>query len=179
MSAVLRCLAILICLAGAFPLSAQESDVADAMQVYKQDAGNWDCEFKMYPSPDAEPMVSKASETNVMLGDTWLISHFKGEIEGMEMQGSGQFGYNPETKKYIGSWVDSMSPYPMCIEGTWNEATKTMTCFGTGKDPTGAESKSKLVTVYKDHDNHTMTMFMETGKDQWMKVMEIVYKRRK
>jgi hypothetical protein len=114
-----------------------------------------------------------------MLGDMWLISHFQGTFFDMPFSGCGQFGFNPDSKKYVGTWVDSMSPFAMTMEGTFDESTKTMTQFGTGKDPAGNEMKSKSTVVYNQDGSRTFTMFAPAAEDQWMKIMEIRYTKAK
>ena len=128
-------------------VEAQLPEPPAEMKVYQRDVGTWDCEVRFYAEPGAEPMVSKATEENRMLGGMWLVGHFKGEIMGAPFEGSGQFGWNEKTKKYVSSWVDSMSPNPMSMEGTWDEATKTMTMTGLTEDPSGHQSKSKTTVV--------------------------------
>ena len=150
----------------------------DEMKRLKADLGTWDAEVKMFDPASPEPQISKGTETNIMLGEMWVISHFKGSMMGMEFQGSSQTGYDPEKKKYIGAWVDSMSPYPMHMEGTWDEATKTMTSMGVGKDPTGKEMKSKMTLVYAQDGSRHFTMYgIMDGQE--MKMMEIHYTKAK
>jgi hypothetical protein len=65
------------------------------------------------------------------------------------------------------------------MEGTYDAAKKTLTIVGIGKDPTGAEMKMKLVTVYKENDTRTMSMFIESPSGEWMRMMEVDYQRKK
>ena len=174
-------LLLLFCFAFVGNSFGQGPDAPKEMEVFKNDVGTWDCKIKFWTDPAGEAQESTGTETNEMLGGMWLISEFKGEFFGAPFQGSGQFGFNTETKKYVGSWVDSMSPHAMCMEGTWDAAKKTLTQFGTGKDPMGNDMKSKSTIVYQDKDNHVMTMFnlAPDSKDNWVKSMEITYKRKK
>jgi hypothetical protein len=148
----------------------------------KSEVGAWDAEVSMWMSPDAEPMKSKAVETNEMFGDFWLMSEFEGEFGGEKFKGHSMLGYDPAKKKYVGTWTDTMSPYLMTMEGDYDEATHTSTMYGMGTSmETGKAEKSKMVTVYTSDDEKTFTMYMEKpgAEDEWIKVMEIKYKRRK
>ncbi len=148
------------------------------MNRLKADVGTWDAEVKMFTPGNPEPEVSKGTETNIMLGDMWLISHFKGSAMGSEFQGCGQTGFDPDKKKYVGTWVDSMSPHAMTMEGTWDEATRTLTNLGTGKDPAGNEMKTKMTSVYNKDGSRTFTMYgLMDGQE--MKFMEIHYTKSK
>lgn len=149
-------------------------------ELLKHDVGTWDATMKIYAAPGEEPAVSEATETNELLpGGIWLLSNFKGEIMGMPFSGHGVTGYDPVEKKYIGTWVDSMSPYLMTMEAEYNPATKTLTGFGEGRDPASGEMvKYKQISRKVDDDTRTFEMQMPDGAGGYQKMMEIEYKRR-
>src|SRR5262249_28295744 len=129
------------------------------------------------------PTTSKGTETNTVLrGGLWLVSEFKGEFGGMPFEGRGQFGYDPLKKKYIGSWIDSMSPSLSILEGTYDAKTKTMTYVSDGFDPaTKSKYTQKMVTTTKGDGTRVFTLYMssaETGGKE-VKFMEVTYTRRK
>ena len=179
------CCMTLAVVASAASLRAQAPEPpkpTDQHKELKTEVGTWDAEVSMWPSPDAEPMKSKAVETNEMFGDFWLASKFEGDFGGMKFQGHMMLGYDPAKKKYIGTWTDTMSPYLTTMEGDYDEATHTSTMIGTGTHwETGKPEKSKMVTVYESDDAKTFTMYMADPKaeGEWIKHMEIKYKRRK
>src|SRR5215510_5656338 len=78
--------------------SAQDVNVAKHL---KRDVGTWNVVMKMFGDPNGEPAVSKGTETNVMLGDVWLIGQFKGQIMGSSFEGLRQTGFDPEKKKFV------------------------------------------------------------------------------
>lgn len=171
-----RCL-VLLCSLAIGPMAWSQSQ--DPMAVLKKEAGTWDCELRFYPDSEGKPVVSKGVESNHMVGEHWIVSDFQGELAGSKFHGSSQMGYDPKGKKYIGSWIDSASPYPMSMEGTYDGAGKTLTVVGVGKDPNGGETRMKLVTVYTDNDHRTTTMFLGGPGDTWTRLMEFLYQRRK
>ncbi len=179
---VVRCmwcaLAMMMLAGGSWAQEPAAPQAAPEMALYKQDVGQWDCDIKFWMDPNGEPMTSKGTESNRMLGDMWILSEFQGDFGGMTFEGCGQFGYDAEKKKYIGTWVDSTSPFASQMEGTYDPATKTMTQIGTGKNPDGSPMKSKSVVVYKD-GGKVFTMYNQApgSADEWIKVMEIVYKK--
>lgn len=149
-------------------------------QGLANEVGIWDAETKIWMAPGMDPMTSKATETNKMLGKMWLISEFKGDMAGMPFTGQGQFGYDPAAKKYIGTWIDTFSPYLSVMEGTM-EGNK-LTMISKGRDAmTGKETITKMVSTYTDEDHKTFEMFSPVeGKDgEWWKMMEVSYTRRK
>ena len=51
-------------------------------ELLKKDVGVWDATVESTMQPGGKPSVSKAVETNTLLGDgLWLIEDFKGEIQ--------------------------------------------------------------------------------------------------
>jgi hypothetical protein len=148
-------------------------------ELLKKDVGTWDAEVKVWPMPDAEPMVSKGTEKDELLGGMWLVSRFDGDMGGMPFTGIGTFGYDPDEKKYVGTWVDSMSPHLMTVKGDYDPATKTMTTIGEGRDlQTGQMTTSKMVSRYLDDNTRTFEMHMPGQDGQLWKMMEIRYTRR-
>ena len=151
-------------------------------QALETEVGEWDADVKIWHAPDAEPMESKATETNKMLGKLWLLSDFNGDFGGMKFAGHMQLGYDPVKKKFVGTWIDTMSPFLQTMEGTYDEKTKTSTMIATGVDmATGKESKSKMITRHEGADKKVFEMLMpvEGEDDKWWKMMEVNYTRKK
>ena len=151
-------------------------------QEMAHEVGVWDAEVSMWEKPDGEPMKSKAVETNKMLGKMWLMSEFEGEFGGQKFSGRMALGYDPVKKKYVGGWVDTMSPFMMPMEGEYDADSHTLTMMSQTTDAmTGKPSKMKMVTRYEGEDEKTFEIHMPVeGEDgKWWKSMEAKYKRRK
>jgi hypothetical protein len=156
----------------------------DEHKMLASEEGTWDATVKTFTGgPDAEPMVSKGSETNTLMpGGLWMLSKFEGDFGGMKFEGRGQFGYDPLKKKYIGTWIDSMSPGLTVLDGDYDAKAKTMTYTGEGVEPASKmKYKQKMVTVTRDDGSRVFTLYMTMdatgGKET--KFMEITYTRRK
>src|SRR5262245_29860641 len=171
----MRMMQYLVLAALLFTSLASAQDVNAAKQM-KRDVGAWNVVIKMLGDPSGQPAVSKGTETNVMLGDLWLIGHFKGNIMGSNFEGLRQTGFDPEKKTFVASWVDSTSPYVTRLEGSWNEKTQTMTSTGTGKGKQGNEMKATMVVTYNKDGSRTSTMYAIMN-GQSVKMMEFHYIR--
>jgi Protein of unknown function (DUF1579) len=152
-------------------------------KILASDEGAWDATIRMYAGgPDAEPSVSKGSEVNEVLpGGLWVLSKFEGEFGGMKFHGRGQFGFDPVKKKYVGTWLDSLSTVLSVLEGDYDAKTKTMTYVGDGYDPEHkAKFRQKMVTTMKDDGTRVFTLYMKfEGQPAEAKFMEITYTKRK
>lgn len=144
--------------------------------------GKWVAETTMWMAPDAPPMKAKSSAVNKMvMGGRYQQTSFKGDFMGMPFEGSSTTGYDNAKKVFFTSWMDNMSTGLMNMEGTWDDAAKSinfkgkMICPGNGKE-------CEMREVYKivDDNTHVMEMYgpdMKTGKEY--KSMEIKFTKSK
>jgi hypothetical protein len=144
------------------------------LQTLKSTVGTWDATVEMTSAPGAP--TSKGTETVKEVGGLWFVADFKSEMGGAPFEGHGVSGYDTVKKKYVGTWVDSMTTSMMSSEGTYDAAKKTMvdTMSGIGMD--GKPAKWKAITEWKDDDTRVFSLFDE-GKT--VPSMRITYKRRK
>jgi hypothetical protein len=142
-------------------------------EMLKELAGTWDAAIKMGGQEAKGTAVYKME-----LGGFWLMSTFEGDLGGMKFKGQGIDGYDPLRKKFVTTWVDSMSPTPLWMEGTYDKETHTMTMTGEGAGQDGKLHKYKTTTETKGKDAMVFKMFeVKDGKDNEM--MSITYTRTK
>jgi hypothetical protein len=147
--------------------------------LLKKDVGTWDATVEnLMPTPGAPTSTSKGVETNKLIGGLWLVTDFKSQMMGQPFEGHGTTGYDTNKKKYVGTWVDSMSTGLMVGESTYDPATKTVTGYMEGTDPTGKPAKMKMVTEFKDDNTRVFTMYMPGPDGKEAPGMRITYKRR-
>jgi hypothetical protein len=149
-------------------------------ELLKRDVGTWDATVKIWPMEGAQAMESKGTETNELLtGGLWLVTRFEGEAGGMPFTGVGTTGYDPVEKKYVGTWVDSMTPHLMISKFNYDADAKTWTGTAEGRDAvTGQPYTAKMIGRYVDDDNRVFEMHMPGEGGKYWKMLEITYKRR-
>jgi Protein of unknown function (DUF1579) len=148
-------------------------------ELLKQDVGEWDATVEMF-EPGKPPAVSKGSEKTTLVGGFWAVSDFKSELMGQPFEGRGTVGYDTNKKKYVSTWVDSMSTGFTTGEATYDPKTKTMTGVMEGFDPAqGKTVKMRDTTEWKDADTKVFTMYMTGPDGKEAPTMKITYKRRK
>lgn len=145
-------------------------------EMLKKDVGTWDATVEMFMDPGAPPSVSKGTEVVTMMGGFWQLSEFKSEMMGQPFEGRGTAGYDPQKRKYVGTWIDTMTPGYYTMEATYDPASKTMTSTMEGPDPSGQVTRTKATTEWKDPDTRVFSMYGPDGKTVGMR---ITYKRRK
>jgi Protein of unknown function (DUF1579) len=149
-------------------------------EILKKDEGVWDATVEATMAPGAPPAVSKGVETvKATGGGLWYVSDFKSEMMGQPFEGHGVTGYDPVKKKYVGTWVDSMSSGLATSEASYDPATKSMTAWMEGPDSTGKVVKMKAVTEWKDADTRVFTLYQHGADGKDVQGLKITYKRRK
>jgi hypothetical protein len=147
-----------------------------------KDVGTWDATVKSWMrGPDSEPTVSQGVEVvKLMPGGLWAQSEFDGKFGDQEFHGCGQTGFDTKKRKYVGTWVDNLSTEIMTMEGDYDSASRTLSMYAKGTDESGKAYDAKMTTKHEADDTRVFTMLMKSGetKGEYVKVMEITYKRR-
>jgi len=148
--------------------------------LLKQFEGTWDAVVKEFGAPGQPASTSKGVEVaKVIGGGLWVLSDYKGSMAGMTFEGHGIYGYDPEKKKVIGTWVDSMQTNLSPMEGGFDTSGKVLTLVMEGPGPDGKPIKWQMVTKFVDNDHHTFTMSFPGPDGKYLPMMEISYTRKK
>ncbi|MCK7591166.1 DUF1579 domain-containing protein [Subsaxibacter sp. CAU 1640] len=187
MKTLITAFAILICCGSAFSQTPEEMKAWEAsMKPGEQHKwlasmdGYWNAKVKMWMDPSQPATESDATTKNEMImNGLYQRSSHTGDMMGMPFHGESITGYDNVNKKFVATWIDNMGSGIMYMEGTYNDAAKTLTLTGNMTDPmTGKDMKVKEKLTVKSPDTHIFEMYMVQG-DQEMKTMEIVYTRAK
>jgi hypothetical protein len=173
---LLACLLALFLLA---PLSAQEMPKPGPQhQKLAAQAGTWEAAIEMM-GPDGKMQPSKGASVQTMgPGGFWLLDDFVADLGGQPFHGKGATGFDPLKGKYVGTWIDSMSPSLLVLEGDFDASGKVLTMTGTAPGFDGKPAKYRMVTTFVDAKTMRFEMFVagEDGKE--MKMLSIAYTRR-
>ena len=149
--------------AGAAWLSAQEppqSPAPGAEQAWlEQLAGEWESDGEANLAPGQPPIKSKGAESARMLGEHWVVSEVEATFMDMPFSAVMTLGYDPEKKKFVGTWVDSVSSYFWHYEGTLSADGKTLTLETEGpcvRTP-GKHARFRDAIEIKSRNERTLT----------------------
>lgn len=145
----------------------------------RQMEGVWSAQVKCHAQPGKTEETKGEYTAKLDVGGFFLVTDFKAQLFGAPFQGHGLTGYDPFKKKYVGVWVDSMSPAVYTSEGKFDEADKVYSETMEGPDPKGNPMKMRMTTQVLDKDHMVFKMYGPgpDGKDGLM--MEISYTRKK
>jgi hypothetical protein len=174
-----RVLATIVLLLISAPGWAQDAAPEPLPQhkLLAKEVGEWEGVMKMYVSPDGPPIEMSVTESNKMLdGGLWVISEF----EAGPFIGRGHFGYDPDKKKFVGSWLDNQTMSLGILEGSYDEKTGEITYLSNAKSPaTGKNVPTKQVGKVIDENHRTFVAYIQNADGKsWDKWMEISYKRK-
>lgn len=139
--------------------------------LLEQMVGTWNAEVKAGDAVEKGTNVARLG-----MGGLWLTSDFDGQLMGAPFQGHQILGWDPEKKKYVGCWVDSMASALTLTEGTWDATRKSLTMESLEPDPMTGQ-KMLNVSHFESHDKHVFTMY--PGSLEAPPIMTITYTRKK
>ena len=144
----------------------------------QQIVGEWESEGEVVAEPGQPPVKNKGSEKVRSIGGFWILSEHKGEFPGGSFTGILTLGYSVEKKKFVGSWIDSITSHLWTYEGSVDAAGKVLTLETEGPGPDGKPVKFREAMEVKDKDNKVFTSSME--KDgKWVTFLTVRYTRKK
>jgi hypothetical protein len=131
--------------------------------------GSWTTKSKHWMEPDKPPMEFAGScERKMILGGRFLQEEFSGEMMGTPFTGIGVVGYDNHNRKYVSTWMDSMSTGIYFFEGTANQDGRTISLESHFNDPTKGPGKWRLTTRIMDENTEVaeMRMTYESGGEE-------------
>jgi hypothetical protein len=145
----------------------------------QQFAGEWDAEVEIAMAPGQPPMKSKGTNRARLLGGFWMLE--EGQSTTMPYSFILTLGYDPEKKKYIGTWADSMTSYLWHYVGSVDTSGKILTLETEGPFPGAPSNQTKFreVTEFKSKDHRVFTSSRLGEDGRWTTHMTVNLRRRK
>jgi hypothetical protein len=177
-------LAFLLTVLASAQLMAQEvpspSTPQDEHEWLQQFVGEWDSESEGSMG-SGQTVKCKGTMSSRMLGKLWLVSESKADLMGTQIHALQTIGYDPQSKKYVGTWVDSVMNHMWEYEGTLDETGKILTLEAEGPhfSQPGKTSKYRDAYEFKSKD-HIVAKSSTLGDDgEWVTFMTGNYMRKK
>ncbi len=170
-----------------FPISVPAQD-PQAMpeptkehQWLKQFQGEWTTQQKGDLGPGQPPMACSGTITSRMVGGFWVVNEMKGDIMGVPMTGLQTIGYDVSKKKYVGTWVDSMTSFIWHYEGNVDETGKILTLEADGPNFMAEGKLTKFRDIYEFKPTGEIAIYSKMlGEDgKWVTFMTGVAKKKK
>ena len=103
------------------------------------------------------------------------VTELKGTCPATNEPFNGLFtlGYDQDKKKFVGTWVDSMSSHLWKYEGTLDGSRKTLTLETEGPCPMAPEKRSKFreTIELKSKDHKVFSASIQDENGNWVPMM--------
>ncbi len=146
----------------------------------KQLEGEWIVESEAVMAPGQAPIKGKGTEVVRSLGGFWTIGEIKSDFMGTPVTGFMTLGYDPQSKKYVGTWVASVDGHLWKYEGTVDASGKVLTLNTEGPNlaAPGKMAKMKDVIEIKNKDQKVLTSYMQNDDGKWVQFMTMNARRK-
>jgi len=116
------------------------------------------------------------------LGDIWVLAEGRGE-----MPGGGPattlmtLGYDPQKKRFVGTWIGSMMTHMWLYDGELDAAERVLTLNSEGPSMAGDGKMARYQDVieFKSADHRVLTARVQGTDGTWQQFMTVEYRRKK
>ena len=142
--------------------------------------GEWVGEGDAETQPGGDALKWQATETVRSLGGVWILLESTSDTpDGGKAQTVMTLGYDPQKKRFTGTFIGSMMTHLWVYEGELDESRKVLTLntVGPGMTPGGGDAEYRDIVEIKSPDHRTLTSFALVN-GEWQQVMGCSYRRR-
>jgi hypothetical protein len=144
--------------------------------------GKWTFEGECIMGPDQPPTKHTGSETVRSIGGLWTLGEGTGAgPDGGQMTSIMTLGYDPQTKRFVGTFIASMMTHMWIYNGTLDASGKVLTLDTEGPDFSGGPGMVKYQDIIEFvNDDHRILRSQLVGPDgKWNQFMTANYRRQK
>ena len=143
--------------------------------------GEWSYEHECSMGPDQPPMKATGTESVRSLGGLWTVGEGQGKMpDGDPHTTIMTLGYDPQAKRFVGTFIASMMTHLWIYNGTLDTAGKVLTLDTEGPDFSGGPDLIPYQDIIEFVDeNHRMLSSQLRGPDgKWNTFMTAHYYRK-
>jgi hypothetical protein len=172
---MLRIVSLAIVLLSGTVFAAEPPSPADVLNRF---VGQWTTTGEGVMAP-GKPPIKCTGTANARKMGSWLISNNTGKMLDIKVQALLTLGYDDDTKKYVGTWVDSMMPTMWHYTGTLDATGKVLTLEADGPSMTDPKVKAKYQDIYefKSADHIVLMSKLRSPDGKWVEFMKADYQR--
>ena len=145
--------------------------------------GEWSYEHDAGCEPGKPREKLPGTERVRSLGGLWVLAEGAGQMPG----GGGSantlmtLGYDPEKKRFVGTWIGSMMTHLWVYDGELDESGRTLTLNAEGPDFSSPGKTARYQDIIEFVSDERRVLRSQTpGPDgKWQQFMEAHYRRTK
>jgi Protein of unknown function (DUF1579) len=137
--------------------------------------GEWTTEADCSMGPDKPPETFRGTDSVRSIGGLWMVCEGGGGIATTIMT----LGYDPQRKRYVGTFIGSMMTHMWVYDGELDHSGKVLTLDTEGPDfaVEGKTTKYKDIIEFKNDDHRVLTSNMLGDDGKWHQFMTAHYRR--
>jgi hypothetical protein len=143
--------------------------------------GDWTYEANLTMEPGQPPVKCLGTESVRSLGGLWIVAEGQGE-----MPGGGPattimaLGYDPQKKRYVGTFIGSMMTNLWVYDGELDAAERVLTLNAEGPNfvVEGKMAKYRDVIEFNRDDHRVLSSHLLGDDGQWQEFMRANYRKR-
>lgn len=144
--------------------------------------GEWEFENECVMGPNGEKAKSSGREVVRAIGDLWVLGEMTGQMpgpDGGEMTGIITLGFDPQSNRFIGSWIGSPMTHMFIYNGTRDASGKVLTldCEGPSFMEPGKLARYQDIVEIRSPNERRLSSQFQDAQGKWHKFMDGVYKR--
>lgn len=147
----------------------------------QQLVGDWTFEAEATTAPGEPPTKTTGTESVRSLGGLWTVAESEGEMPGGGTSTAIMtLGYDPERKRYVGTWIGAMMTHLWLYEGSLDASERVLTldCEGPSMKGDGAMARYQDVIEIESDDHRVLRSHVLSEDGTWKAFMTAHYRRR-
>ena len=168
---------------------ARQEDAPPALQVQEehewlqQYVGEWDVTSETKMEPGAVPTRTTSTESVRSIGPLWVVGEGRtdADADGDAFRSVLTLGYDPEKESFVGTWIDSVTPYLWTFTGQLDDAKKVLTLDTEGPrwGVIGTRAKYRERHEFVDADHRTTASSIQNEDGSWFTFLRTDCHRKK
>ena len=142
--------------------------------------GEWSYDCEAIMDPNQPPSRHSGTESIRPIGDLWIQGEGHGEMpEGGVATMLLTLGYDPQKKRFVGTWLGSMMTHLWVYDGELDTAQTVLSLHAEGPDMVheGKMAKYKDMIEIESEDRRVLTSQMLGDDGKWHRFMTAKYRR--
>ncbi|MEZ6096818.1 MAG: DUF1579 domain-containing protein [Pirellulaceae bacterium] len=143
--------------------------------------GSWTTTMSNPSAPGMPAVESTGSLESESLGGHWMINRYEADMNGEQFKAIQTIGFNSEKKKFVGTWVDSITDQLWLYEGELDESGKKLILEAEGPSMIDDRKTALFRDAYEFQSDDLIiaTSSIQDANGKWIEFMSGQMKRKK
>jgi hypothetical protein len=142
--------------------------------------GEWEVVTQGTMGPDTPPFEMRGTDSVRTLGGLWVLCEGRADhLEGPPHTSMMTLGYDPNRKRFVGTFVASMMTYLWTYEGELDASQNKLTLNAEGPSMAtpGSLAKYQDIIEWVDENQRTLSSQVLMPDGTWFSFMKATYRR--